>query len=132
MIKLLPPNPLPPGERGNNVSTQQSYGAFLHCFSKTGRIDHVSKTRVHLYISGRVQGVFFRARTREEAKKRGLTGWVRNLYDGRVEAVLEGDAEDIQSMIGWCRQGPPHALVTDVSVEGETYQGEFSDFTVRV
>jgi len=92
----------------------------------------VSKTRVHLYISGRVQGVFFRARTREEAKKRGLTGWVRNLYDGRVEAVLEGDAEDIQSMIGWCRQGPPHALVSDVSVEGETYQGEFSDFTVRV
>jgi acylphosphatase len=79
-----------------------------------------------------VQGVFFRARTRDEALKRGLTGWVRNLYDGRVEAVFEGDDEDIQSMISWCRTGPPHAAVTDVSVEGETFRGEFSDFTVRV
>jgi acylphosphatase len=79
-----------------------------------------------------VQGVFFRARTRDEAHKRGLTGWVRNLYDGRVEGVFEGEDEDIQSMISWCRQGPPHAAVTDVSVEGETYRGEFSDFTILV
>jgi acylphosphatase len=83
-------------------------------------------------ISGRVQGVYFRAHTRDEAKKRGLTGWVKNLYDGRVEAVLEGNEDDIQSMIGWCRQGPPHASVTDVSIEGEIFRGEFSDFTVRV
>jgi acylphosphatase len=91
----------------------------------------VSKSRVHLFISGRVQGVFFRARTRDEAKQRNLAGWVKNLYDGRVEAVLEGDDDDIQSMLTWCRTGPPHAVVTDVSVEGETFRGEFFDFTVR-
>lgn len=91
----------------------------------------VSKTRVHLYISGRVQGVFFRAHTRDEARKRSLTGWVQNLYDGRVEAVFEGDDEGIQSMISWCREGPPHAAVTDVSVAGETYRGEYADFTIR-
>jgi acylphosphatase len=91
----------------------------------------VSQARVHLFISGRVQGVYFRAHTRDEAKKRGLTGWVKNLYDGRVEAVFEGNEDDTQSMISWCRQGPPHAAVTGVSVEKETHQGEFSDFTVR-
>lgn len=92
----------------------------------------MSKARVHLFISGRVQGVFFRAHTCDEAKKRGLNGWVKNLYDGRVEAVFEGDDGGIQSMISWCRKGPPHAAVTDVSVEGETYRDEFSDFTIRV
>ena len=92
----------------------------------------MSKTRVHLFISGRVQGVFFRARTRDEALQRDLTGWVKNLYDGRVEAVFEGENERIQSMISWCHKGPPPAAVTDVLVEGEAYRGEFSDFTVRV
>jgi acylphosphatase len=77
-----------------------------------------------------VQGVFFRARTRDEAIQRNLTGWVKNLYDGRVEAVFEGEDEGIQSIISWCRKGPPHAAVTDVSVERETYRGEFSDFTI--
>jgi len=91
----------------------------------------MSKARVHLFISGRVQGVFFRAHTREEAQKRGLTGWVKNLYDRRVEAVFEGDDEAVQSMISWCRNGPPHAVVTDVSVEAENYRGEYADFTVR-
>ena len=92
----------------------------------------MSNVRVHLFISGRVQGVYFRAHTRDEAKKRGLTGWVKNRYDGRVEAVFEGNDEDIQSMISWCRQGPPHAAVTDVSFEGETHRGEFSDFSIRM
>lgn len=92
----------------------------------------MSQARVHFFISGRVQGVYFRAHTRDEAKKRGLTGWVKNRSDGRVEAVLEGNEDDIQSMISWCRQGPPRAMVTDVSVEGETYQGEFSDFIIRM
>jgi len=82
-------------------------------------------------ISGRVQGVFFRAHTCDEAKKRGLTGWVKNLHDRRVEAVFEGKDEEVQSMVSWCRTGPPHAVVTDVSVEGESYRGEFADFTVR-
>ncbi len=92
----------------------------------------MSQARVHLLISGRVQGVYYRAHTRDEAKQRGLTGWVKNLTDGRVEAVVEGNVEDIQSLISWCRQGPPRAAVTDVAVEKETHQGEFSDFTIRV
>jgi acylphosphatase len=95
------------------------------------RKDSMANIRVHLFISGRVQGVFFRAHTREEAKRRGLTGWVKNRYDSRVEAVFEGEDEAVQSMIGWCHSGPPHAVVTDVSVEAENYRGEYADFTVR-
>lgn len=91
----------------------------------------MANIRVHLFISGRVQGVFFRAHTREEATNRGLTGWVKNLPDRRVEAVFEGEDEAVQSMVSWCRSGPPHAVVTDVSVEAESYRGEYTGFTVR-
>jgi len=91
----------------------------------------MSKIRAHLFIEGRVQGVFFRAYTQEEAQKRKLTGWVKNLYDGSVEAVFEGEERDVQSMIDWCHSGPPHAVVTDVSVEIEDYGGAYSDFSVR-
>ena len=87
--------------------------------------------RAHLLIEGRVQGVFFRACTQEEAQKRKLTGWVKNLYDGRVAAVFEGEEKDVQSMITWCHSGPPHAVVTDVSVDIKEYIGEFSDFSLR-
>ncbi|KPJ60857.1 MAG: acylphosphatase [Deltaproteobacteria bacterium DG_8] len=91
----------------------------------------MSKIWAHLFIEGRVQGVFFRSYTQEEAQKRGLTGWVKNLYDGRVEAVFEGEEKDIQSMIKWCHSGPPHAVVADVSVEIEEYRGEYSSFSVK-
>lgn len=90
----------------------------------------MSKKRAHLFIEGRVQGVFFRACTQEEAQKRNLTGWVKNLYDGRVETVFEGEEEDVQSMIKWCHNGPPHAVVTHVSVAIEEYRGEHPDFSV--
>jgi acylphosphatase len=89
------------------------------------------KVRVHLSIEGRVQGVFFRANTQEEARRRRLTGWVKNLSDGRVEVVCEGEKRDVDSMIEWCRRGPSHAVVTALDVESEGYSGEFSDFTVR-
>ena len=88
------------------------------------------KMRAHLFIEGRVQGVFFRACTQEEAQERKLTGWVKNLYDGRVEAVFEGEEKDVQSMIEWCHRGPPHAVIVHVFVEIEEYQGEYSDFSV--
>ncbi len=91
----------------------------------------MSKIRAHLIIEGRVQGVFFRAYTQEEAQKRTLTGWVENLYDGRVEAIFEGEENDVQSMIKWCHTGPPHAAVTDVSVGIEEYQGEYAGFSVK-
>lgn len=74
-------------------------------------------TRVHLWISGRVQGVFFRATTSEEARDRGLTGWVRNAPDGRVEAEVQGTPEAVEQLIGELRSGPAMAKVTDVDTD---------------
>jgi acylphosphatase len=91
----------------------------------------MARVRAHLFISGRVQGVFFRACTREEAEKRNLTGWVKNLCDGRVEAVFEGDEKVVQSMISWCHNGPPQAVVSGVSVEVEEPGGEYTRFEIR-
>ena len=91
----------------------------------------MGKVRAHLFISGRVQGVFFRACTREEAQKYKITGWVKNLWDGRVEAVLEGEEGAVQSMISWCHSGPSHAAVTDVSVEIGEARGEYIVFDIR-
>jgi len=88
------------------------------------------KVRAHVFISGRVQGVFFRAWTEDEAVKRGLTGWVRNLADGRVEAVFEGDKEAVEEMVKLCWKGPPGARVTNVEVKWEPYTGEFTDFRI--
>ncbi len=87
--------------------------------------------RVHLYVSGRVQGVFFRAHTRDLARRLGLTGFVRNLPDGRVEIVAEGEEEKLQKLIAFARQGPPLAHVTGVEEQWEPARGEFSDFSVR-
>jgi acylphosphatase len=86
--------------------------------------------RAQVLISGRVQGVFYRAYTRDQAVARGLTGWVRNLPDGRVAAVFEGDREKIESMLAWCRQGPPHAAVDEVLTHWQPYQGEFQGFSI--
>lgn len=87
--------------------------------------------RVRVYISGKVQGVFFRAYTKEEADKLGIKGWVRNLPDGRVEALFEGPAEAVEEMIKWCHRGSPSSKVTSVEVEEEPYRGEFKDFSIR-
>ncbi|MEB3279877.1 MAG: acylphosphatase [Lyngbya sp.] len=83
----------------------------------------LSTQRVRLLISGRVQGVGFRYSTREAAIQRNVKGWVRNLSDGRVEAVLEGSQTDVESMIEWCHQGPPGASVQEVSVSQESPEG---------
>ena len=91
----------------------------------------MAKVRVHLLITGRVQGVFFRTSTQEEAQRHQLTGWVKNLHDGRVEVVFEGEEENVEPMIAWCRKGPPHALVKGLSVTVEVYRGEYVDFEVR-
>ncbi|MFQ6050446.1 MAG: acylphosphatase [Candidatus Hydrothermarchaeota archaeon] len=89
------------------------------------------EVRAHVFISGRVQGVFFRSHTRRTAIDLGITGWVRNLRDGRVEAVFEGEKDKVERMINWCRRGPPHAKVTSVDVKWEEYKGEFDGFEVR-
>jgi acylphosphatase len=87
--------------------------------------------QAHLYISGFVQGVFFRARTREMAQSLGLTGWVRNLADGRVEAVFSGHKATIEKAIDWCRNGPPEANVAGVEVRWKTPTEEFTSFTIK-
>lgn len=89
------------------------------------------KIRVHVYISGYVQGVFFRAHTRDEALKLGINGWVRNLVDGRVEAVFEGEQTQIEKIISWCHKGPPGANVKNVEVDYEDCQDEFTTFEIR-
>ncbi|HID04426.1 MAG TPA: acylphosphatase [Candidatus Caldiarchaeum subterraneum] len=87
--------------------------------------------RAHLMISGRVQGVFFRAYMREEAERLGLKGWVRNLPDGRVEAVVEGPEEEVKKLISWAHRGPPAAKVEKVEVMWERPTGGFRGFTIR-
>lgn len=87
--------------------------------------------RAHCFISGRVQGVFYRAYTRDKARQLGLRGWVKNLGDGRVEAVFEGDEDKVKEMIEWCWEGPPYAKVEDVEVHWEGYKGEFDSFETR-
>lgn len=87
-------------------------------------------TRAHVFISGRVQGVFFRAYTQKEAEALGLSGWVRNLPDGRVEAVFEGEKTAVNEMIAWCWEGSPSASVTKVDVSWEKSEG-LGGFEIR-
>lgn len=78
-----------------------------------------NRVRAHVFVSGTVQGVFYRASTRDAARDRGINGWVKNLPDGRVEAVFEGDREAVESMIEWCHTGSDRANVEDVEVSFE-------------
>ena len=87
--------------------------------------------RVHVFISGKVQGVFFRSSTKDMAKKSGLFGWVRNLADGRVEAVFEGKKDAIEKMLEWCKVGPEYARVTGIEVIWEEFKGDFKEFLLR-
>lgn len=87
--------------------------------------------RVHLKIHGRVQGVFFRANTQNEAEGLGLVGWVRNTADGGVEAVAEGERAPLEAFVAWCRKGPAHARVDRVDVSWEAAQGGLSGFQIR-
>ncbi|GBE58175.1 acylphosphatase [bacterium BMS3Abin01] len=87
--------------------------------------------RAHVYISGRVQGVCFRMAAAEEARRLGLSGWVRNRRDGRVEAVFEGEPGTVARMVEWCRQGPPHAYVETVLDVGDERPEGLAGFRVR-
>jgi acylphosphatase len=89
------------------------------------------KVRAHIFVSGRVQGVFFRIETREQARKINITGWVRNTSDSRVEAIFEGKREDVEKMIEFCKSGPPAARVIKTDVQWEKYTGEFKTFKMR-
>lgn len=86
---------------------------------------------MHLYISGIVQGVFFRAHTQDVARSLDLTGWVRNLHDARVEVVTEGPKDNLEKLIQWCHKGPPGASVTNVEIKWGNATGKFRDFEIR-
>jgi len=90
----------------------------------------VAKQRIHLFIKGKVQGVFFRQTTKVMAEKKNVTGWVKNLRDGRVEAVLEGNDMDVSEVVEWCHVGPANAVVDDVEIIIELYKDEFSKFDI--
>ncbi len=90
----------------------------------------MAKDRAHVFVSGKVQGVYFRQNTMQTAKKHDTAGWVRNLEDGRVEAVIEGDEESVRKVVEWCHQGPAASKVDAVEVRHEAYTGEFSDFVI--
>ena len=87
--------------------------------------------RAHLYISGLVQGVFYRANMQRKAEELGLSGWVRNLPDGRVEAVAEGDEEALKKLIDWAWRGPPAARVENGEVIWEEPRGDIRGFRIR-
>ena len=93
-------------------------------------MENNDQERAHVYVSGDVQGVFFRDSTREKAQQLGLSGWVKNLPDGRVEALFEGPSEKVREVVRWCEQGPPHAAVDNVDVEFDTAREDLSGFEV--
>lgn len=91
----------------------------------------MTKLRAHVFVAGRVQGVFFRQTTQHQAKSHGVTGWVKNLDDGRVEAVFEGEEEAVKALVDFCRHGPRGAVVSKVEVVDEPFKGEFPSFQIE-
>lgn len=87
--------------------------------------------KVILKISGKVQGVFFRALVREKATEFGVTGWTANESDGTVTVVAEGPENQVNELTDWCHGGPSNATVEKVEVQNAAYTGEFSDFSIR-
>ena len=88
------------------------------------------KVRAHAYVTGRVQGVFFRSSVADLAESLSVAGWVRNLSDGRVEALLEGEKENVEKVVEFCRRGPPGAYVRDFEINWEKWRGEFAYFRI--
>lgn len=89
------------------------------------------KVRAHILIAGKVQGVYFRQNTQFVATNHHVTGWVRNLTDGRVEVLLEGCEVNVEKVIRWCHSGPPGATVNDVDLKYGRYTGEFKRFDIN-
>lgn len=89
------------------------------------------KVRVHVWISGEVQGVFFRSSVRSQAILREVKGWIRNLPDGRVEAVFEGHKNNIDEIVEYCNKGPDVSRVDRIEVKEEKPTGRFADFQIR-
>lgn len=88
------------------------------------------KCRMSVTVHGRVQGVAFRHHTCQKARELGVHGWVRNLPDGSVEGLFEGNSEAVDAMVDWCRSGPPSARVDQIEIRTESFCGEFSGFAI--
>ena len=88
------------------------------------------KARAHIYVSGRVQGVFYRLTSKSEAEKRNVTGWIRNLPDGRVEAIIEGEKVSVSSLIDFCWKGSSGTKVEEIELSWEPYTGEYKGFRI--
>ena len=91
----------------------------------------MEKTRIHIFVSGKVQGVFFRDSAVRQAERLGVFGWVQNLENGIVEAVLEGEKDKVEKMIKWMRNGPLLAEVKEIDIDRQRYTGEFQDFQIK-
>ncbi|MBW2966619.1 acylphosphatase [Candidatus Woesearchaeota archaeon] len=91
----------------------------------------MTKKRIHIIISGRVQGVFFRAGTKRQAKILNITGWVKNNPDRTVEIIAEGEETNLKQLISWCSKGPLIARVDDIKIEWQKYKKEFEYFSIR-
>ncbi len=89
------------------------------------------KARAHLFVSGRVQGVFFRENAKKKAEKLSVLGWIKNLKDGRVEAILEGDESSVAALVKWAARGPFWAKVENLETNWENYQAEFNSFEIK-
>ncbi len=89
------------------------------------------KIRAHVIISGRVQGVYYRQNTVKQAQRFGLSGWIKNLNDGRVEAVFEGEKDVVEKIVNWAKKGPFFAKVSSVKVDWQEYIGEFNNFGIK-
>ena len=90
----------------------------------------MANQRIRVFVKGKVQGVFFRQALKVKAKQNNVFGWVKNLTDGRVEALLEGDEENVNTLVEWCHAGPANARVEDVEIRNEKFTNEFSKFDV--
>ncbi len=86
---------------------------------------------LHIFVSGLVQGVYFRANSLKKAKTLGVTGWIKNLDDGRVELMVEGEKNFVDQMLKWCKHGPPGAKIDNVSVDYELFQNKFTEFIIK-
>lgn len=89
------------------------------------------KSRIHIFVSGKVQGVFFRENTKKKAAEFELSGFVKNLQNGKVEAVFEGEKEKIEKIIQWMEKGPKTAQIKNIEINRQNYQGEFKNFEIR-
>jgi acylphosphatase len=90
----------------------------------------MGQKRIHLVVRGRVQGVYFRASTQREAKRLGVTGWIKNREDGGVEIVAEGEEDQVKDLLVWAQHGPSTARVEEVDTRWRSYTGEYSEFKI--